>query len=157
MSAKRTGLGRGLDALLGDSVIAAQAVDPSVANDPDNELRLISVDLMRRGTYQPRQDMHQDSLEDLADSIRAQGVIQPIVVRTLPTLDPSGAERYEIIAGERRWRAAQIAGLEKVPVVVRDLGIRPRLPLPLSKIFSVKILTRSRKRWPCAASSRNLT
>jgi ParB family chromosome partitioning protein len=122
MSAKRTGLGRGLDALLGDSVIAAQAVDPSVANDPDNELRLISVDLMRRGTYQPRQDMHQDSLEDLADSIRAQGVIQPIVVRTLPTLDPSGAERYEIIAGERRWRAAQIAGLEKVPVVVRDLA-----------------------------------
>jgi ParB family chromosome partitioning protein len=65
--------------------------------------------------------MHQDSLEDLADSIRAQGVIQPIVVRPLPTLDPSGAKRYEIVAGERRWRAAQIAGLDKVPVVVRDM------------------------------------
>jgi ParB family chromosome partitioning protein len=121
MSAKRTGLGRGLDALLGDSAIDAQATDPNAFDVPDNELRLISVDLMRRGTYQPRQDMHQESLEELADSIRAQGVIQPIVVRSMPTLDPSGAARYEIIAGERRWRAAQIAGLEKVPVVVRNL------------------------------------
>jgi len=122
MSAKRTGLGRGLDALLGDSAIAAQSTEPVSINDPDSELRLISVDLMRRGTYQPRQDMHQDSLEELADSIRVQGVIQPIVVRSLPTLDPSGAERYEIVAGERRWRAAQIAGLDKVPVVVRNLS-----------------------------------
>ena len=122
MSAKRTGLGRGLDALLGDSAIAAQSTEPVSINDPDSELRLISVDLMRRGTYQPRQDMHQDSLEELADSIRVQGVIQPIVVRSLPTLDPSGAERYEIVVGERRWRAAQIAGLDKVPVVVRNLS-----------------------------------
>ena len=122
MSAKRTGLGRGLDALLGDSAIAAQSTEPVSINDPDSELRLISVDLMRRGTYQPRQDMHQDSLEELADSIRVQGVIQPIVVRSLPTLDPSGAERYEIVAGERRWRAAQIAGLDKVPVVVRSMS-----------------------------------
>ena len=122
MSAKRTGLGRGLDALLGDSAIAAQSTEPVPINDPDSELRLISVDLMRRGTYQPRQDMHQDSLEELADSIRVQGVIQPIVVRSLPTLDPSGAERYEIVVGERRWRAAQIAGLDKVPVVVRNLS-----------------------------------
>jgi ParB family chromosome partitioning protein len=122
MSAKRTGLGRGLDALLGDSAIAAQSTEPVSISDPDSELRLISVDLMRRGTYQPRQDMHQDSLEELADSIRVQGVIQPIVVRSLPTLDPSGAERYEIVAGERRWRAAQIAGLDKVPVVVRNIS-----------------------------------
>lgn len=121
MNAKRTGLGRGLDALLGDSAVAEQGPDRKVFDVQDNELRLISVDLMRRGAYQPRQDMHQESLEELADSIRAQGVIQPIVARSLPTLDPSGAERYEIIAGERRWRAAQIAGLEKVPVVVRNL------------------------------------
>ena len=121
MSAKRTGLGRGLDALLGDSVIASQAAGPETVRDRDNDLRLVSVDLMRRGTYQPRQDMHQESLEELADSIRAQGVIQPIVVRSLPTLDPSGAQRFEIIAGERRWRAAQIAGLDKVPVVVREM------------------------------------
>ena len=121
MSAKRTGLGRGLDALLGDAVVTANPTGIETSKAPDNELRLISVDLMRRGTYQPRQDMHQDSLEDLADSIRAQGVIQPIVVRPLPTLDPSGAKRYEIVAGERRWRAAQIAGLDKVPVVVRDM------------------------------------
>jgi ParB family chromosome partitioning protein len=121
MSAKRTGLGRGLDALLGDAVPTVNATDIETPKEADNELRLISVDLMRRGTYQPRKDMHQDSLEDLADSIRAQGVIQPIVVRSLPTLDPSGAERFEIVAGERRWRAAQIAGLEKVPAVVRDM------------------------------------
>jgi ParB family chromosome partitioning protein len=122
MSAKRTGLGRGLDALLGDAVSAANATDTESGHGSDNELRLISVDLMHRGTYQPRLDMHQDSLEDLADSIRAQGVIQPIVVRSLPTPDPSGAERYEIVAGERRWRAAQIAGLQKVPAVVRNMS-----------------------------------
>ena len=122
MSAKRTGLGRGLDALLGDAVVTAKAITAESGDAPDNELRLISVDLMHRGTYQPRLDMHQESLEDLADSIRAQGVIQPIVVRSLPTLDPSGAERYEIVAGERRWRAAQIAGLEKVPAVVRSMS-----------------------------------
>jgi ParB family chromosome partitioning protein len=121
MSVKRTGLGRGLDALLGDPMVTANATDTESSSDSGNELRLISVDLMHRGTYQPRQDMHQDSLDDLADSIRAQGVIQPIIVRTLPTLDPSGAQRYEIVAGERRWRAAQIAGLEKVPAVVRNL------------------------------------
>jgi ParB family chromosome partitioning protein len=122
MSAKRTGLGRGLEALLGDAVVTAKAITAESGDAPDNELRLISVDLMHRGTYQPRLDMHQESLEDLADSIRAQGVIQPIVVRSLPTLDPSGAERYEIVAGERRWRAAQIAGLEKVPAVVRNMS-----------------------------------
>ncbi len=122
MSAKRTGLGRGLDALLGDAAVTVRATDTESSTAPENELRLISVDLMRRGTYQPRQDMHPESLEDLADSIRAQGVIQPIIVRSLPTPDPSGAQRYEIVAGERRWRAAQIAGLEKVPAVVRDMA-----------------------------------
>lgn len=116
MAVKRTGLGRGLDALLGDVAIA-----PAPVTESDEELRLISVDLLHRGTYQPRQDMHQESLEDLARSISAQGLVQPIVVRPLAGLDPSGASRYEIVAGERRWRAAQMAGLKAIPAVVRDI------------------------------------
>jgi len=111
MAAKKRGLGRGLDALLGG------AVTPVAAGElpPDSELRNLAVDLMQRGKYQPRIDMRNDSLQELADSIRAQGVVQPIVVR------PIGDGKYEIIAGERRWRASQIAGLHEVPVVVRDV------------------------------------
>jgi ParB family chromosome partitioning protein len=116
MPVKRTGLGRGLDALLGDVAIA-----PDPVTESDEQLRLISVDLLHRGTYQPRQDMHQESLEDLARSISAQGLVQPIVVRPLAGRDPPGASRYEIVAGERRWRAAQMAGLKTVPAVVRDI------------------------------------
>ena len=124
MSAKRTGLGRGLDALLGDVALApAPLVVPDAipSTRADNNLRQIPVDLLRRGIFQPRQDMRQDALEDLADSIRAQGLVQPIVVRPLPEKDPSGAQQYEIVAGERRWRAAQIAGLTVIPAIVRDL------------------------------------
>jgi ParB family chromosome partitioning protein len=84
-------------------------------------LRQIPVELLQRGEFQPRQDMHQDSLEDLARSIKAQGLVQPIVVRPLPTTSAAGETRYEIIAGERRWRAAQIAGLATVPAVVRQI------------------------------------
>ena len=113
--AKRTGLGRGLDALLGDVAVAPDR------QDTDDELRLISVDLLHRGTYQPRQDMHQESLEDLARSIQVQGLVQPIVVRPMAEQDPAGFRRYEIVAGERRWRAAQMAGLDAVPAVVREI------------------------------------
>jgi ParB family chromosome partitioning protein len=84
-------------------------------------LREIPVELLQRGQYQPRQDMHEDSLEDLARSIRAQGLVQPIVVRPLREGRPQGETRYEIIAGERRWRAAQMAGLATVPAVVRQI------------------------------------
>ena len=73
------------------------------------------MDLLQRGRYQPRLDMRPESLNELADSIRAQGVVQPIVVRPLAPTAAGGAQRYEIIAGERRWRAAQIAGLSEVP------------------------------------------
>ncbi len=129
MVAKRTGLGRGLEALLGSSMPATVPVPGGVAGPataasrpaPAEGLQTLPVDLLVRGTYQPRHDMHLESLEDLAQSIRAQGVIQPIIVRPLPERDPSGAPKYEIVAGERRWRAAQMAGLQSIPVVVRDI------------------------------------
>jgi ParB family chromosome partitioning protein len=117
MSAKRTGLGRGLEALLGD---AAPPVKP-VQTEPRVGLRLIPVELLQRGQYQPRQDLRQESLEDLARSIKAQGLVQPIVVRPLPALTSAGETRYEIVAGERRWRAAQLAGMAAVPAVVRQI------------------------------------
>lgn len=111
MAAKKRGLGRGLDALLGGSM-AAVADATEVRG---TELREVPVDLLQPGKYQPRTDMHPESLEELASSIRAQGVVQPIVIR------PIGGGRYEIIAGERRWRAAQLAGLHEIPAVVRDV------------------------------------
>jgi ParB family transcriptional regulator, chromosome partitioning protein len=121
MVAKRSGLGRGLEALLGEA--AVPRTPTSAPGDPDGAdgLKTIPVDLMVRGTYQPRHDMHPESLEDLAQSIKAQGIIQPIVVRLLPERSPGGQPRYEIVAGERRWRAAQMAGLQSVPAVVRDI------------------------------------
>jgi ParB family transcriptional regulator, chromosome partitioning protein len=118
MSVKRTGLGRGLDALLGDGAAAPARPAPVESREG---LRQIPVELLQRGEYQPRQDMRQDSLEDLARSIKAQGLVQPIVVRPLPGTTSAGETRYEIIAGERRWRAAQLAGLTSVPAVVRQI------------------------------------
>jgi ParB family transcriptional regulator, chromosome partitioning protein len=101
---KMKGLGRGLDALL------------AANNTPDaSRQEMLSVGVLQPGKYQPRTRMDPGSLEDLAASIKAQGLIQPISVR------PVGGNRYEIIAGERRWRAAQIAGLTEVPVLVRDI------------------------------------
>ncbi len=107
MTTKKPRLGRGLDALLGGALDA-----PAAARE---ELRQLPVDLLQRGKYQPRTHMDREALEDLASSIRAQGVVQPIVVREL------GTGSYEIIAGERRWRAAQMAGLQAVPAVVRNI------------------------------------
>lgn len=114
MAAKRRTLGRGLDALLSTPPDRrARGDDGAQAGEA---LRRLPVDMLRRGRYQPRQDMRPESLEELASSIRAQGVVQPIVVRPL-----SGKEAYEIIAGERRWRAAQLAGLQEIPAVIRDV------------------------------------
>jgi ParB family chromosome partitioning protein len=112
MAVKKRGLGRGLDALLGGS--SASAGEAVAEASKGTELRELPVDLLQPGKYQPRTDMHPESLEDLANSIRAQGVVQPIVVRELP-----GGGRYEIIAGERRWRAAQQAGLHEIPAIIR--------------------------------------
>ncbi len=110
-------LGRGLDALLGNSAAALQdsvaAPDAGVAGDIFKEL---PIEFLQRGQYQPRGEMEETSLDELAASIEAQGIIQPILVRALKKVD-----KYEIIAGERRWRAAQKAGLDKVPVIVRDI------------------------------------
>ncbi len=111
-------LGRGLDALLSKPVARPAAVSDEAGADGDT-LKNIPVELLQRGQYQPRVDMRQDSLEDLANSIKVQGVVQPIVARPIGNKD--GAQRYEIVAGERRWRAAQIAGLAEIPAVVRDV------------------------------------
>ncbi len=116
MTPKRRTLGRGLDALLSTSQAAAE---PATSRPARDELRQVPVDLLERGRYQPRQDMRPESLDDLAESIKAQGVVQPIVVRPVSTAP--GVTRYEIIAGERRWRAAQIAGLMEIPAIVREV------------------------------------
>jgi ParB family chromosome partitioning protein len=108
---RKGGLGRGLDALLGMAAPETAAAPRPAA--PPGEARHLPVDVLQRGKYQPRRAFDEASLEELADSIRAQGVVQPIVVR------PVSFDRYEIIAGERRWRAAQKAGLHEVPVVIK--------------------------------------
>ncbi len=128
MTAKKKRLGRGLDALLSKPV--ADAIESAAEPESgDATLRQLPVDQLGRGRYPPRTDMRQDSLEDLANSIRAQGVVQPIVVRPLGETD--GRRRYEIIAGERRWRAAQLAGLEDIPAIVRDVPDEAAIALAL--------------------------
>jgi ParB family transcriptional regulator, chromosome partitioning protein len=112
MSVKKRSLGRGLDALLSNRTHGADPAD-------QGQYREIAVELLKRGRFQPRLDIRQETLQDLADSIRAQGVVQPIVIRPVP--DTGDGTRYEIIAGERRWRAAQLAGLQKIPVIIRDV------------------------------------
>ena len=112
MAAKKRGLGeRGLGALLANSRVN---LDEAPGNH-DGELREIPIDLIQRGRYQPRRDMDPAGLQELADSIRQQGVMQPVVVR------PVAEGRYELIAGERRWRASQIAELDSLPAIVRDV------------------------------------
>ena len=114
----RKPLGRGLDALLGDS-------GGAVVEAPRGAPQTLALEQLRPGRYQPRTKMDPDSLSELADSIRAQGVIQPILVR------PAGNDSYEIIAGERRYRAAQIAGLTEVPVLVKPVADEAALAIAL--------------------------
>jgi len=120
---KRKSLGRGLDALLSSARLAPPPAEPGApaTRAPESGLREVPIDLLRRGKYQPRVDMREESLAELAESIKAQGVVQPIVVRPLPTSIGGGETQYEIVAGERRWRAAQIAGLATIPAVIRDI------------------------------------
>ena len=121
MASKKKGLGRGLDALLsgGTAAKSSAVTGKTVADDApaylDGELKQLPIEKIQRGKYQPRRDMHPEALKDLSDSIKAQGVMQPIVVR------PVGPDMFEIIAGERRWRASQMAGLDTIPAIVRDV------------------------------------
>jgi ParB family chromosome partitioning protein len=119
MTQKKPTLGRGLADLLGQTRPQASNEPAAAHSAPEDELLHLPLDLLQRGRYQPRLDMRPESLADLVDSIRAQGVVQPIVVRPLDEPDERGVRRYEIIAGERRWRAAQQAGLRDIPAVVR--------------------------------------
>ncbi len=121
MAIKKRALGKGLDALLNP-----RAASDIAAMEGEDELRILPVDLLQRSPFQPRQDFNAQSLQELADSIRSQGIIQPIVVRPTAKLD-----RFEIIAGERRWRAAQLAGLHEVPTVVRRIDDQTAMCLAL--------------------------
>lgn len=124
--AKRKGLGRGLDSLISGAtgVSSAEAIRSAtealkIKDDDskvvDGELKHLPVEFLQRGKYQPRRDMSPEALEELSQSIKTQGVMQPIVVR------PIGKDKYEIIAGERRWRATQLAELDKIPAVIREV------------------------------------
>ncbi len=146
--ARKTGLGRGMAALMGDnnrpavrvettaagpsttedaeSPVVAEVSSDTAADPIDGELHSIPLDLLRRGKYQPRREFDPEALEELASSIRVQGVIQPIVVRPLIT-----GKGYEIVAGERRWRAAQRVGLQSIPAVVKRVADRDAMAMAL--------------------------
>lgn len=123
---KRRGLGRGLDVLLGQSKSEKTAQSGHIAEKIGVEE--IGIERLTRGTYQPRREFDEQALASLADSIKAQGIIQPIVVREV---EISGEKRLEILAGERRWRAAQIAGFKKVPVIYKEITDKEALAIAL--------------------------
>jgi ParB family chromosome partitioning protein len=129
MTARKRGLGRGLDALLGASAAQGSVVSEGdqarSGLSEDHQLKNLPVDLVRRGKYQPRRDIEPESLQELSDSIKAQGVMQPIVVR------PISDRKYEIIAGERRWRAAQMAGLAEIPAMIRQVSDEAAIAMSL--------------------------
>ncbi|AJQ92081.1 ParB/RepB/Spo0J family partition protein [Gynuella sunshinyii] len=120
---KNRGLGKGLGALISQTQ-KPEPVDTEEALK-NGDLKHVPVELIQRGQYQPRRDMQPEALEELAASIKAQGVMQPIVIR------PIGPERYEIIAGERRWRATQMAGLAEIPAVIRDVSDEDAIAMAL--------------------------
>jgi ParB family chromosome partitioning protein len=128
MAAKKRGLGRGLDALLGGDGDATESRG-------DDELRTLAIGAIQPGKYQPRRDIDPERLDELAASIRAQGLIQPIVVRAI------GRERYEIVAGERRWRAAQKAGLAEIPALVREIPDQTAIAMALIENIQREDLT----------------
>ncbi len=121
-ASKRRGLGRGLDALLSTPVKKnnhSEGEVEEVVNQHQTELQKLPIEILQPGKYQPRKDMSAEALEDLSSSIKSQGIIQPIVVR--PVGETEGVESYEIIAGERRWRAAQLAEIDLVPCIIKDV------------------------------------
>jgi len=128
-------LGKGLDVLLSRGSTETMAsllgkpkdrtTSSPQAAEKDGDLKNIPIELIQRGKYQPRTDMHEEALEELAASIRAQGVMQPIVVR------PISSDKYEIIAGERRWRASQIAGIDTIPAIIKLVGDEAAIAMSL--------------------------
>ena len=122
--AKR-GLGRGLDALLGGAQSVPRNKEGGAVAGGEGMPRMLAVDLVQRGRFQPRRHFDEDRLRELADSIAAQGVVQPVVVRS------AGDGRYELIAGERRWRAAQLAGLSEIPVVLKEVDDQAAMAMGL--------------------------
>lgn len=124
MTTKKRGLGRGFEALLGGA--AASTVEELKGSDTQDTPRQLAVGRLQPGRFQPRREINTDKLKELADSISAQGVVQPVVVRPL-----SDEGQYEIVAGERRWRAAQIAGLVEVPVIIRHINDQAALAIAL--------------------------
>jgi ParB family transcriptional regulator, chromosome partitioning protein len=152
MSQKKPALERGLAALLGrnptqqpaapvsvhapadaraTAVTGGATANPGVSLASGEELVRLPLDLLQRGKYQPRTDMRPESIQELANSIKAQGVIQPIVVRPVDVPDAAGSQRYEILAGERRWRAAQMAGLDEIPAIIRQISDEAALAIAL--------------------------
>ncbi|RUM78360.1 MAG: chromosome partitioning protein ParB, partial [Candidatus Thioglobus sp.] len=127
--AKISKLGRGLDILLG------QVTSASKQSNSNHNLKVLSVNALQRGKFQPRDDIDPDTLNELAESITSQGIIQPLVVRKV-TYD-----KYEIIAGERRWRAAKIAGLDEIPVIVREIDDQVALAIGLIENIQRESLT----------------
>ena len=123
MTTRKRKLNRGLDALLGSELTPTSGEREITA--ADNELKQLPVEFLQRGKYQPRRDFDQEALQELADSIKAQGVMQPIVVRQV------GNQRYEIVAGERRWRACQLAGLADIPAIIRDISDEAAIAMAL--------------------------
>ena len=123
MTTRKRKLNRGLDALLGSELTPSSGERETTA--ADNELKQLPVEFLQRGKYQPRRDFDQEALQELADSIKAQGVMQPIVVRQI------GNQRYEIVAGERRWRACQLAGLADIPALIRDISDEAAIAMAL--------------------------
>ncbi|MDI1230417.1 MAG: ParB/RepB/Spo0J family partition protein [Methylobacter sp.] len=121
MAVKKRGLNRGLDALLGNITDKGNHGDDGEIH----QLHTLPIEYLQRGKYQPRKDMNPEKLQELADSIKAQGVIQPVVVRKI------ALDKYEIVAGERRWRAAQLAGLQQVPVVIKAIDDRAAMAIAL--------------------------
>ena len=132
MTAKKK-LGKGLDALLsvGSTETMASLLGrpknrpASISVDQDGDLKHVPIDLIQRGKYQPRTNMHEEALQELANSIKVQGVMQPIIIR------PISSDRYEIIAGERRWRASQIVGLDTIPAMIKPVGDEAAIAMSL--------------------------
>jgi len=133
--AKKRGLGKGLEALLGSGATALNETPSSpiesssaaVVENNTHEFQHLAIDVIQRGRFQPRINFDPDALQELADSIKAQGVVQPIVVRPL-SATPG---QYELVAGERRWRASQLAGLQEIPAVIRDISDQETMAVAL--------------------------